>query len=431
MAKKDKALTWKCEYTTYRVVETLFRVLPLSLCYRIGSQLGLLSRLIIKKRRVAVERNLLIAFGDTKSPTELKKLAKEVFRRSGGNLLASVKTATMPLEKLKKCLTIEGTANIKEFITENNGAIILLPHMGNWEVGARLNEIVYKELPVGALYRPLDNPHLNALVKKRREYSGSQLFDRNDGIAAPLQIIRNNGVLGILADQRVGKTGLITPFFGRLTSFSPLPEVYKKRTKCALIGLAIITTAPGRWKIKYTLEADKNAPANTGDVAQIIESLMKLSPADCFWLQDRWRIDHKPLQLQGKTPIIQPQLHKASLKAQHFGIYLESLDSNNLQVIDALALHRPDIDLTCYITHESSITSSNFKQICCPSLSNKDKFVTFFEQQSSKAYTDLLFLPNSSDLTYFENLHTKICPLDYQQLEQSLRDAGLPEQPLS
>ena len=178
MAKKNKNLLWKIEYLIFRCIETLFRVLPLSWCYRIGSVLGSLSRLVIKKRRRAVERNLRIAYGDSKSQDEIDALAKEVFRRNGGNLLASIKTATMSAEAVEKCLTIEGADKLQQFVKDNNGAIILLPHMGNWEVGARLNEIVYGELTGGGMYRPLNNPYLDKLVKQRREDSGSKLFAR-------------------------------------------------------------------------------------------------------------------------------------------------------------------------------------------------------------------------------------------------------------
>ena len=408
----------------------VFFVLPLRICYILGSWLGLLSGKILSKRRHAVERNLLTAFGDQLSPEELKQLSKDVFRRNGGNLFASIKTATMSLDAVKKCLIIEGADQLQQFVKENDGAIIILPHMGNWEVGVRLNEIVYGDLSSGGMYRPLNNPYLDSLMKKRRQLSGSKLFARNDGMAAPLQLIRDPGVLGILADQRVGKAGQLTPFFGRLTSFSPLPQIYKRRTKCALISLAIITEAPGKWRIKYTLEADKSSEINTGDVAHIIEKLMRLSPADCFWVQDRWKLETKPLFLAGKSPIIQPLLANSSFKKQQLGIYIDEIDPEQEPALKTLAEHRPDIELTIYSPNPNEYSSDTLNIVQCPTRNDSEAVVKFFVERHNSIFTFLLLVPSKATFAPLEELHTSIHQLDYQNLAQSLHDAGLPLQPI-
>ena len=201
MAKKNKKWSWLAEYAAYRSLEFFFRFIPVSICFRFGELLGLLAFRLIAKRRKAVLRNLRIAFGDQQSKQELEKLAIDVFKCTSGNLVASIKTATMSVESLRKCLTIEGAENVEKFVKENDGGIYLLPHMGNWEVCARLNELVYPELPNGGMYRPLDNPYIDKVVKNRREFSGTSLYARNDGMAAPLQLIRDKGFLGILAGK--------------------------------------------------------------------------------------------------------------------------------------------------------------------------------------------------------------------------------------
>ena len=249
-------------------------------------------------------------------------------------------------------------------------------------------------------------------------------------MAAPLQFIRDQGILAILADQRVGKTGQLTPFFGRVTSFSPLPQIYKKRTKCGLIGLAIITTAPGKWTIKYTFEADKDTDVNTADVASMMERIMRHSPADCFWMQDRWRLEELPLFISGKPPLLSPKLSEFSLKNQQFAIYVEQLDEELLPAIELLAQHRPDINLTCFTSTTPKVQSQHFETEECPSITDLNAFNQFFRELDKKHFTDLLLVPmhyEASSQKRIEGTHTRVHSLDYNDLLESLKKAGLQE----
>lgn len=432
MANKDKKWGWIAEYVAYSLIVFLFRFIPVSVCYRAGELLGILMPKLMPKRKRSVFRNLRIAFGKEKSKAELEELMNEVFKCTSGNLLASVKTATMSVKALKKCLTIEGADEVEKYVRENDGGIYLLPHMGNWEVCARLNEIVYPDLPNGGMYRPLNNPHIDKIVKRRREFSGTSLFARNDGMSAPLQLIRKPGFLGILADQRVGKPGQVTPFFGRLTSFSPLPQIFKKRTKCCIVGIAVITTAPGKWTVRYTLEADKQTDLNTGDVAAIMEKLMRMSPKDCFWLQDRWRMENKPLALLGKTPVIKPLIYDHVIKKQNYAIYLDKVDDSIKKVLEQLQQHRTDIQLISFIADDSNITSpptQNFT--ACPSIADSAKFLEFMKENDETQYVDLIIVPNTFDKSIEHELLTRICPVDYSDLEASVKALGLPEKAIA
>ncbi len=431
MPKQSKKIGWRIEYTIYRTIETAFRFLPISLCYKIGVGVGILSEKIATKRRRTVVRNLRIAFGDEQTNEQIDQLTSQVFRHNGGNLLASIKTATMPIEKLRQCLTFEGAEDVVKFVKENKGAILVLPHMGNWEVGARLNELVYEDLGSGGMYRPLNNPYLDSLMKARRERTGTQLFARNDGMSPPLQLIRDKGILGILADQRAGFAGQVTPFFGRLASFSPLPQIYKKRTKCGLVSLAIITTGAGRWKIKYTIEASSTDSINTADIAKIIERLMRLSPQDCFWVQDRWKLEAKPLALIGKLPVIHSASSNSVDKKQQLGIYLESTLSDQHEALTRLAHHRPDIQLVCFSPESSPPTLDGITFVQCPKISEQSNFTAFLQQRDQEHFLDLLLIPQPSHVDEFENSLTSIHHFDTQNLNQALENLGIAAEPIS
>ena len=223
----------------------------------------------------------------------------------------------------------------------------------------------------------------------------------------------------------------MTPFFGRLASFSPLPQIYKKRTKCGLVSLAIITTGAGRWKIKYTIEASSTDSINTADIAKIIERLMRLSPQDCFWVQDRWKLEAKPLALIGKLPVIHSASSNSVDKKQQLGIYLESTLSDQHEALTRLAHHRPDIQLVCFSPESSPPTLDGITFVQCPKISEQSNFTAFLQQRDQEHFLDLLLIPQPSHVDEFENSLTSIHHFDSQNLNQALENLGIAAEPIS
>ncbi|MEY4487724.1 MAG: hypothetical protein RIQ79_232, partial [Verrucomicrobiota bacterium] len=112
--------------------------------------------------------------------------------------------------------------------------------------------------------------------------------------------LRAGGSLGVLSDQRAGKAGELVPFFGRLTSCTPIPSVLARRTGAIVLGVSLRTLDLGRWELKmHRLEGEPT----TRNVMSLLERMISESPTDVFWLQERWRIErwaaHK---VWGKPP---------------------------------------------------------------------------------------------------------------------------------
>lgn len=420
-------------------METLLRFIPIKLCYQIGQLVGIIGYHTIAKRRNSVIRNLNIAFGDKILPKDIPELAKKVFSTNGGNLVSSAKTATMSKENIAKCVEIEGTDLIDQFTKDNNGAITVLAHMGNWEIAARLNEIYYPDTPVAAMYRPLNNPYMDRLVKRRREKSNTRLFSKKDSIKDILEMVRQNGLLGILSDQRAGTVGIVTPFFGRLTSFVPLPDIYKRRTKCGAMSLSIFTVSPGKWKVIYKEEATNTTQINTADIADMVERIILHSPTDNFWLQDRWKLSEQPLELLGKTPIQFGKQSKNLIRQTPFAIYIDKITEANVSALEQLAACRPDLKATIFTTDLASASEnlkSNAVIITSPPISRQSEFSEFAEAHFTNIFHDLFLLPEGSATTECSELNLTL-PYQLNQysynpmkLLASLKKLGMPSEPV-
>lgn len=282
-----KRWKWRAEWLVQTGIEKIVGWLPGPVVFRIGETLGGLAWRLMPMRRQVVLRNLRIAFCGEYDLPALQQMARETFRRTGANLLSAAYTARLSSAQIHAILIVENQELIEKALSGSAGLVLMPAHMGNWEVLSRMNGIFPQGHKIGAFYRPLNNPLLNARVLAQRETDGTQLFSKRDSLHHVTGFLREGSLIGILADQRVGRQGELVQFFGRLTRASPLPSLMARRSKSEVLAMSLITDSPGKWRVRYH---SVSRPIKTADCMEALERAMKASPTDVFWLQERWRV---------------------------------------------------------------------------------------------------------------------------------------------
>lgn len=286
-SRRSKPLQWRIECLAHAVTEFLASILPGAWIFRIGEWLGALAWHLFPDRRRTVIRNLRIAYAGEMSLDEIHRMARESFRRTGANLISSTHTATLSPGQLRKSLVLENIGLLEEARASGRGVVLLLAHMGNWEVLSRLIHFFPPGSRAGAMYRPLNNPLLDRRILARREKDGTRMFSKRDPFHQITGFLREGGIVGVLADQRVGKQGDAIRFFDRATRASPLPCLLARRAHSTVLALSLITERPGKWRAVLSAVA---TPGTTAGCMAALEIAMKSSPLDVFWMQDRWKI---------------------------------------------------------------------------------------------------------------------------------------------
>lgn len=286
-ASPGKIRQWKLEYAAQIAVEWCARHLPGPLSYRFGSWIGRLAWHVLPARRRIVLRNLRIACGNRLSGDQIKELAKENFRRTGANLVSVAHTAGLTPDQLKRVMRVENLHLVEDALAQGRGVVLLLSHMGNWEMLSRIVNFFPHGTKTGAFYRPLNNPWLDRRVRKRREADGTRMFSKRDNALHVASFLREGAVVGILADQRVGPSGEVVDFFGRRTRGSALPSLMARRGRSELIALSLHAESPGRW---VAVLESVQPPGRPQECMKAIENAMMRSLVDVFWLQDRWKV---------------------------------------------------------------------------------------------------------------------------------------------
>lgn len=291
--KPQKLLQWRLECLGHSLLEGLTALLPGPWLFRLGETLGGLVWHCMPLRRKMILRNLRIAFAGEMDLPGLRRLAKQSFRRTGGNLISAAHTARLAPAQLGRVIHIENLELLEQALAAGKGVVLLLAHMGNWELLSRLVHLFPPGSRAGAFYRPLNNRLLDERVLARRQADGTRMFSKRDNALHVAGFLREGGIVGILADQRVGIQGELVRFFGRLTRASPLPSLLARRAKSAVLALSVTTVAPGKWRAVFMAVA---APHTTANCMGVLEQAMKAGPVDVFWFQERWKVDIRKRQ---------------------------------------------------------------------------------------------------------------------------------------
>jgi heptosyltransferase-2 len=279
-------------YLIYRTGFALIALLPLRTAFALGDALGFCSWLVLGKYRRLGFHNIDIAFGAEKSRREKRRLVRHHFQRLGANLLSSLKLAAIPLEKTRANVRIENADAAHRELRAGRPIVFILSHIGNWELQAQMFPAIIGYVRNSTVYQPLKNRYIDEHVRTLRGLAGVEMFDRNEGFQKAIELLRSGGAIGILSDQHAGDQGLWVPFFGKLASTTSLPALLAKRTGAAVLGTAIYTEAPGRWRMSFTGridEPDDSVEAITAKANELIERQTKLAPEDGFWLHNRWK----------------------------------------------------------------------------------------------------------------------------------------------
>ncbi len=279
-------------YLLYRAGLAIIAAMPLRFLFAFGQFLGVCAWVVSGKYRRLAKRNVAIAFGNEKSPRELRRLVRRHFQRLGANLLCGVKLCTMPPEKILRHVKVENIESMGSQFRAGVPVVLILSHLGIWELFAQLMPKFVGFVRNASVYQGLGNRFIDEHVRRTRSQTGLELFDRHDGFEPVIELLRSGGGVGVLSDQHAGDHGLWTPFFGRLASTSPLPGLLAKRTHAAVIAAAVYTTGPARWRMVFTERFDQpgaSVATLTSKINEVIEQQIRLAPEDWFWVHNRWK----------------------------------------------------------------------------------------------------------------------------------------------
>ncbi len=262
---------------------------------RIGIIIGDIARMVDKRHRVVARKNLRMAFGGQKSEAEINQIIKEVFRNIGQTATEFFQIPALTYEKARAIITPEFRERLDDCLRAGKGIVLVASHFGNWELMAAAGAVAgYK---ISAVVRPLDDPVLEEIVQETRESSGLRIIPRRISALAAVRRLKQNEIVGILADQNTRKQNVFVDFFGIKTATTPGPALLALRTGAILLPVFMMREGPGKHRlivekpiaVVRSGDEESDVVATTQKCADILEEYVRRFPSQWLWVHRRWR----------------------------------------------------------------------------------------------------------------------------------------------
>jgi Kdo2-lipid IVA lauroyltransferase/acyltransferase len=272
-------------------------LLPLGLARAVGSLLGMLTWLFSSKYRRRFRDNWLLARSHFQKRVEPSLRPPSMVRAvAQAGCLAAELPAIWCNSKTVDRMTVEGWDLVERLLAQRRGLIVLTPHLGAFELGARA---FASRHPITVLYRPSPSPTMERLLQRFRPADQLTAVPANgQGVRALLRTLKSAGVIGILPDQVPSQgEGVWASFFGRPAYTMTLPVRLAQATKAPLVW-ALAVRRPGGWSLVFKpwglgeaqpIDDENPTALDVQAMNHQLEDLIALAPEQYLWGYNRYR----------------------------------------------------------------------------------------------------------------------------------------------
>ncbi|HSH85377.1 MAG TPA: lipid A biosynthesis acyltransferase [Guyparkeria sp.] len=267
--------------------------LSLPAAQRTGRWLGKVAWLGKGAMRQTVESNLALCLPE-KSPAEREAIARQCLVETGKGLIETALAWRWSRAEIEAAIQeTRGFDAVEQALAAGRGAILLGPHLGNWELGGLMTAV---HTPTTTMYRPPREPALEALMVEARSHSGAVMVPANlSGVRQVLHALKRGELVAILPDQapRHGE-GVMAPFFGQPALTMTLIRTLTRRTGAAVfIGWAERLPDAGGFLAHYepvSEPVDHEDPVEAAAALnREIERVVRQCPAQYQWSYRRFQ----------------------------------------------------------------------------------------------------------------------------------------------
>ncbi len=286
------------EFQALRLSSSLIRGLPLPVAQRLGAAAA--RRLFNRGgERVGYALvNLGIAFPE-RSEEARREIGRQSYVHFVWNLIDNARSQRWSNEEVPKHIRFDGLEHLRAALEEGRGAMLLVPHMGNFELGAMALPLLGFE--VAGVARPMRNPLIWRQVSQQRTRTGAVLIQQRRAAPQILRALRQGRAVGLLNDQYVrGTREVFVPFFGVRCSTAAGIAILALRTGAPVLPAYMVRDAPDHHvttlcpplNVPRSGDSRRDIEEATSAYNRAYEDIIRRHPEQYMWATRRYR--HSP-----------------------------------------------------------------------------------------------------------------------------------------
>lgn len=269
----------------------LMGVLPVSISRALGRWAGSLAYYIVPRIKQVGLKNLDLAYGDTLSSKEKRRIARSCAESVGITAAEFSRTVTLHKDVVGQFVTFEGL----EHLDFSRGLILVGAHLGNWEwMAPALRTVCGK---VSEVVQGVSDPRLDQFIDQTRCATGIRTVSKHGAGRELLRLLREGWVVGILVDQSPRDSAVPVEFFGKPCWGTIGPAMLAARAKVPVHSVVMPRDEKGRYTLAFsppieladTGDFTKDLVENTQRCQNVVEALVRQHPEQWLWFHRRWK----------------------------------------------------------------------------------------------------------------------------------------------
>ena len=270
----------------------LLRAIPQRLLQPFAKGVGTLLFWVLASRRRIMLDNLAHAYPDWPE-SEHRRIAKASWANLVQTACELIRFPTH-LERMFAENDFEVIENFRVALAKGKGVLAIVPHMGNWELGAAHGA---QHLEFCAITRPVSQSKLAEAIEDIREAAGVKVYKRKNALKGILGALRRGSIVAVMLDQHAGKNGVKVSFFGRpVSTFSSVAYLALKTGVPVIPGYSYrredgstYCTVGKEFPLIDTGNLEADIVTNTQNYTTAIEEIIRPHPESWMWMHRRWR----------------------------------------------------------------------------------------------------------------------------------------------
>jgi len=281
------------EYIFFRLGVILFGHLPFPLLYGLSDAVSFLLHRVIRYRRKIVTGNLQRSFPE-KGKAELAAIRKGFYRHLADILLEGLKGLYISRDEVLSRYRFVNPELVDRYFDAGRHVFAMPAHYGNWEWGVLSFALQVKHQVIG-VYKPIQNPLVEAFMARRRTRFGLQL--------APIKTTRQTmenppdspALYIMMADQspsNVRKSHWLE-FLNQETACLHGADLWGRKLDYPALFMDVRRVKRGYYEITFSELSSHPAQLPEKGLTEAymkkLEGVIRAKPEDWLWSHRRWK----------------------------------------------------------------------------------------------------------------------------------------------
>lgn len=291
-----EGLSERISYGAFAAAERMAMVLPEFVGRRLFDVAGLAAFHVAPGARRVVANNLRRVLGRPPDAPVVTAATKDAFRSYARYWYDTFRIRALSEEEFRSRVRFVGLENIERAREAGRGAVIALPHLGNWDVAGHY--VVGCGIPVAAVAELLRPERTFRLFLDHRRALGMDIVPLDDDRGVADELVRRigeNEVIALVADRDLKGRGVEVEMFGETRRMPAGPAMLSLFTVSPLLPAACYDLEGG-WEIEIgePLEIERSGAmradviALTRLLAKRFERAISAAPTQWHMFQPAW-----------------------------------------------------------------------------------------------------------------------------------------------